>query len=348
MSGGVEMPWVKAWREWSESASKGFKAGGGQAFAADAAHGLGDAFQGFARAIEGMMKRGGGADFARRFVEMLLGAARQGGTVNDNDFLNAVLASAPRALLGVFPDAGAGQAWLQWSATSQAWAQEMLALPCIGPQREWQEMLKAVQAAAHQESHARAVVDEHYRLVTRSALLRLASALEDHSGAPIRTVRALYDLWIDQAEAAYFERVMGERYARDFAAWVDSGSTLRLAIRKLGARLSALFDVPGRDEVDALLARQQAMQRELETLRAEHARQRPVATPATLERTQDRQSVARPAAANAKKAAPARSKLTPANAMNNATSLSVNSKPPRPRKAARGEFDIGHILDANK
>lgn len=348
MSGGDELPWVKAWREWTESASRGFKAGSGQAFAPDAAHRLGDAFQSFARAIQAMLKQSGGEDFARRFVEMLLSAAGQGGAVNDNDFLNAVLASAPRALLGVFPDAGAGQAWLQWSATGQSWAQEILALPSIGPQREWQEMLKAVQAAALNERHARSLIDEHYRLVTRAALLRLASALEDHTGPPIRTVRALYDLWIDQAEAAYFERVMSERYARDFAAWVDSGSALRLAVRKLGGRLSALFDAPGREEIDALLERQQAMQRELDALRAAHAQPRAEASPAAPERPPGRQSVARATSANGKKAAPARSKPAPANTMNNAAATPARSKPPRPRKAARGEFDIGHILDANK
>ncbi len=82
-------------------------------------------------------------------------------------------------------------------------------------------------------------------------------------------MRALYDLWIDEAEAAYAERVMSDAFARDFAAWVNGGSDVRLAVRKLGGRLSALFDAPGREEIDALLERQQTMQRELDALRAE-------------------------------------------------------------------------------
>ncbi|MBK8961376.1 MAG: hypothetical protein IPM80_23845 [Proteobacteria bacterium] len=359
MSGDDEAPWLKSWRAWTETASKGFQPGMGQPFSADSIAGLADSFRHFARAIQGMMNKGGGEDFANRFIAMLQRAACAGDSANHDDFINALLASAPRALLGVFPDAGAGRAWLQWSATTQAWAHELLALPSIGPLREWQEMLKTVQAAALHEDRIRAAVDEHYRLVTRAALSRLALALEDHDGPPIRSVRALYDLWIDQAEAAYAERVMSHEFARDFAAWVNAGSALRLAIRKLGGRLTALIDAPGRDEIDVLLARQRDMQRELSALRAEreaaHANQPPVipvtnAAADTVMRAAAPQAVpaAKRGAPRAIGAAAPRPKRRASNGGKSPATKRADATPPRAKKAPRGEFDIGHILDANK
>jgi hypothetical protein len=347
VSGDDEAPWLKSWRAWTETASKGFQPGMGQPFSADSIAGLTDAFQHFARAIQGMMNKGGGEDFANRFIAMLQRAARSGDTADHEDFINALLASAPRALLGVFPDAGAGRAWLQWSATTRAWAHELLALPSVGPLREWQEMLKSVQAAALHEDRRRAAIDEHYRLVTRAALSRLALALEDNEGPPIRSVRALYDLWIDQAEAAYAERVMSHEFARDFAAWVNAGSALRLAIRKLGGRLTALIDAPGRDEIDALLARQRDMQRELSALRAERDAAQ-VNQPPVIAMTSAAADTAKRSAPRAVGAAAPRPKRRASNGGKSPATMRADATPPRAKKAPRGEFDIGHILDANK
>ena len=355
MSVDKEAPWAAAWREWTTLASKGFKPGpSAQPFEprAASASGFADAYLAFARGIQQMLKQGGGQDFATRFVQALQSAARSGaGAASNDDFLNAFLRAAPNALLGAFPDAQAGLAWRQWSATLMAWLSEVLALPAVGPQREWQEMLTAVQRAVLAETDARAVIDEHYRLATRTALHAFADYLKDDGGPPITTLRALYDGWIDHAEAAYAERVMSEDFARDFAAWVNAGSEVRLAVRGVGGRLSALFDAPGRDEIDALLERQQAMQRELASLRAEREAARSevrapapaVITVAEL-KASDTPVVKTPPRAVSKKAVPA--------AM---TSSHKTSGPPRrstPKvarsKPLRAEFDIGHILDAGK
>ena len=355
MSVDKEAPWAAAWREWTSLASKGFKPGpSAQPFAprAASASGFAEAYLAFARGIQQMLKQGGGQDFANRFVQSLQGAARSGaGPASNDDFLNAFLRAAPNALLGAFPDAHAGQAWRQWSATLMAWLSEVLALPAVGPQREWQEMMKAVQRAVLVETDARAVIDEHYRLAMRTALYAFADYLKDDGGPPITTLRVLYDRWIDHAEAAYAARVMSEDFARDFAAWVNAGSEVRLAVRGVGGRLSALFDAPGREEIDALLERQQAMQRELASLRAEReAAPSEVLGPAPALITvaelkaSDAPVVKMPPRAVGRKAAPAAT-----------TSSQKTSGPPRrgTPKVARskpllGEFDIGHILDAGK
>lgn len=355
MSADKEAPWVVAWREWTTLASKGFKPGANaQPFApgAASANGFAEAYLSFARGIQQMLKQGGGQDFANRFVQSLQNAARAGaGPAANDDFLNAFLRAAPSALSGAFPDAHAGLAWRQWSATLMSWLKEMLALPAVGPQREWQEMMKAVQRAALAETDARAVIDEHYRLATRSALHAFAAYLKDDSGAPITSLRALYDSWIDHAEAAYAQRVMSEDFARDFAAWVNAGSEVRFAVRDAGGRLSALFDAPGRDEIDALLERQHAMQRELASLRAEReaARREVRASAAAVTAVAMSDVSAAPVAkapprAVRKKPMPAAavSSPKPGRPPRQSTAKVARAKPPR------GEFDIGHILDAGK
>lgn len=357
MSADKEAPWAAAWREWMTLASKGFKPGpGAQPFAprTASASGFAEAYLAFARGIQQMMKQSGGEDFAGRFVQSLQSAARAGaGPAANDDFLNAFLRAAPRALLGALPDAHGGQAWQQWSTTLINWASELLALPSVGPQREWQEMLKAVQRAALAETAARAAIDEHYRLATRAALQAFADYLKDDGGAPISTLRALYDAWIDHAEAGYAARVMSEDFARDFAAWVNAGSEVRLAVRGLGSRLSAVFDAPGRDEIDALLERQQAMQRELAALRAEREAARSETRAAVS--ASSLVSVAAVLVADPPVAKPlpraVSNKAVPAAKVSGPKTVSRSrhstAKVGR-SKPARGEFDIGHILDAGK
>ncbi len=348
MNADKDAPWAAAWREWMTLVSKGFKPGASADHSdlrAASASGFAGAYLAFARTIQQMLKQGGGNDFAARFVQALQAAARQGiDPAANDDFLNAFVGAAPGALLGAFPDAHAGQAWRQWSTTLTSWSTELLALPAVGPQREWQEMLKAVQRTLLTESQARAVIDEHYRLAMRTALQGFAAYLKDDSGPPITTLRALYDAWIDHAEAGYAERVMSEAFACDFAAWVNAGSEVRLALRGLGGRMSALFDAPGRDEIDALLERQQAMQRELAALRAE-VHPAPSVVPTVAEVT------AAVSHATMTPAQPETKKLVrPVKAVSHKTTTPPRTRAPKVRKSkpSRGEFDIGHILNAGK
>ncbi len=359
MSADYGAPWLAAWRSWMDLAGKGFtSASGAKQFKPGASAGFAQAYLDFARVVQQILKYGGGGDFATRFVNAMHGAARTGaGQAANNDLLNAFLRAAPSALLVSFPHASAGQAWQQFSTTLQDWSAELLALPCVGPQREWLEMLKAVQHATLTEQVARARLDAHYRLVTRTALERFGRFLQDDNGPPITTVRALFDAWIDHAEAAYAERVMGDAFARDFGAWVDAGSDVRLALRALGGRVAAFFDTPGREEIDSLIKRQYDLQRELATLRAQR-----VCVPAEAATVVPPINTVEPAAtqlspqtidtaARTKPTRKARSAAPPVTKAANtklAKAPRVAAPKARKNKPARSEFDIAHILDAGK
>lgn len=359
MSADYGAPWLAAWRSWMDLAGKSFtSASGAKQFDPGPSAGFAQAYLDFARVVQQILKYGGGGDFATRFINAMRGAAHTGaGQAANNDLLNAFLRAAPSALLASFPHANAGQAWQQFSTTLQGWSAELLVLPSVGPQREWLEMLKAVQHATLTEQVARARLDEHYRLVTRSALERFGRFLQDDNAPPITTVRALFDAWIEHAEAAYAERVMGDTFARDFGAWVDAGSDVRLALRALGGRVSAFFDTPGREEIDALIKRQYDLQRELAMLRA----QRPCA-PADASTVVAPIKTVEPAAAQlspqtidttartkpTRKARPALPAVAKVANKKLANAPRVAAPKARKNKPARSEFDIAHILDAGK
>ena len=353
MSSDDGAPWLAAWRTWMGLAGKGFSSvPGAKPFEPGAGAGFARAYLDFARVVQQTLKQAGGGDFASRFVSALQGAGRVGtGAAAGNDLLNAFLRAAPSALLASFPNGNAGQAWQQFSTTLQGWSAELLALPSVGPQREWLEMSKAVQRATLNEQAARARVDEHYRLATRAALERFGRFLQDDSGAPITTVRALFDAWIEQAEAAYAERVMGDAYARDFGAWVDAGSAVRLALRTLGGRVSAVLDTPSREEIDVLIKRQYNLQRELTTLRAERSAG---SSSNSVTETLAAQSSSE-ARATTLRAKPARKTTPAAQPVAKIANKKKLAKAPRAatpkapkNKPARREFDIAHILDAGK
>lgn len=341
MSTANEAPWLAAWRIWMGLAGTAFKSPTGVDAAAPRAManaGFAQSYMDFARIVQQILKHGGGGNFAQRLIGALQGLmSKSGGSAAGTNALNAFLRAAPSAALASLPDANAGQAWQQWTNTVQNWSAEWLALPSLGPQREWQEMLKDLQRAAQAEQVARGRIDEHYRLATRTALARFGHFLHDDSGTPITTVRALYDAWIDHAEAAYAERVMGEEFSKEFGAWVNAGSGVRLVVRALGSRVGALFDLPGREEIDALIARQQTLQRELAALRAAPAAPftgTPMNSPPATSATRQAVNASRPRVKTATK------KI--AKAPRAATSAA------RKRTTLGDEFDIAHFLDEGK
>ena len=353
VGGGAEAPWLAAWREWMGLATRGFKsAPATDFFQQRGATGFAQTYLEFAQTIQKLLRTNAQADFATRFVKALQAAAPYSvGYASGDEFLNAFLRAAPTALLAAFPAANSASAWQQGSATLRAWIEQLLALPAVGPQREWQVLLNDLQRAGLAEQATRESVEAHYLHATRAALKRFAATLQDSGGAPITSVRALYDAWIDQAEAAYAERVMTATFSRDFAAWIDAGSDLRLALRALGARVSALLDAPQRDEIDVLLQRQQDMQRELAALRAE----RREVHSAPREAPESGSAPVSPAVVS--KAPPAPSPRKPSSGSAPAGKVAQTPAPKKARptagkvpkpKSTRGEFDIARILDGGK
>lgn len=345
-TGGAELPWVAAWRAWLE------QLGSREPSAADtraaAAGGFASAYLEFAKAIQRLLEAAGPGDFGARLIAALRGGA---GDAALNEFLRA----APAAMLQGLAGERASQPWAQWSATLTRWTEELLRLPLIGPAREWQSLVRAVQGAALAEGAARDRLAAHLHAVLRAAQSQLADRLEQDDGPPITTLRALYDLWIECAEQAYADRVMGDDYARDFAAWVDAGSDLRLAVNALLARAAGAVDAPSREEIDALLQRQRVLEAQLAALQAARANELRSAPPSpapTAEAAHASPAAPLPKAAPRprqprkaeRKPAPPKAQAKPRAPRPEAT----KSAAPRPARKPGAEFDIAEILGMGK
>ncbi|MBX9608076.1 MAG: hypothetical protein K2Y51_17780 [Gammaproteobacteria bacterium] len=343
-TGGAELPWVAAWRAWLE------QLGSREPSAADtraaAAGGFASAYLEFARAIQRLLDAAGPGDFSARLIAALRGGAADAA-------LNEFLRAAPAAMLHGLAGERASQPWAQWSATLTRWTEELLRLPLIGPAREWQSLVRAVQRAAVAEGAARDRLAAHLHAVLRAAQSHLADRLEQDDGPPITTLRALYDLWIECAEQAYAERVMGDDFARDFAAWVDAGSDLRLAVNALLARAAGAVDAPRREEIDALLQRQRILEAQLAALQAARVDERRSAPPSpapTAEVTHATPAAPQPAPRPRQPRKAERKPAPPKAQAKPRTPRPETTKPaaPRPARKPGAEFDIAEILGMGK
>ncbi|MGE0486964.1 MAG: poly(R)-hydroxyalkanoic acid synthase subunit PhaE [Gammaproteobacteria bacterium] len=176
--------------------------------------------------------------------------------------------AAPFAFAAAGGDDGTLRGVLAACDTVDAWSRELLALPALGPQREWQAAgRRLVEAQLAERAAVRHLLGHHVTAV-RAALRAFAGFLRDEDGPPLNTLRALYDAWIGIADETWRETMMSAAYGRDFGGWVNRASELRAAWAALDERFAGLSGRPTRAAFDALLARQQALEAEIEALRA--------------------------------------------------------------------------------
>ena len=273
--------WLDAWQAWQDAAGAQFPdwAMGAHGLDASGLNGLADHYAAFADSILKFTENTNSGDLSARLAEAIEGI-RDAHRIDDSDrMLRAFLAAVPTV---PFVDLSTGrntQFQQQFADTLLKWTSQWLELPTVGPHREWTEAFKRVQQAMLAQQGATQALARRYQQAVTLALGRFVVYLKDETGAPITSVKALYDAWIDIAECAYREVVMEKDFAADFAAWVNTGSDVRLNLRALFEPLAALADLPQRTEVNALLERQHELMREVESLRAELAQNAAKSTP---------------------------------------------------------------------
>jgi len=290
-------------------------------------HAIADGYADFARAIAALLAAQPNLA-PNRVVAAACARLASGNALASDAALNAFLRGAPQALGACMPHANLLLASRQLAETRRAWLDQVASVPALGPQREWQLRISRLLRVAHALERMSEGLHEHYRAAYRNALERFARSLQDDSGAPITSLRGLYDAWVVEAESAYAEHVMRPVFAQDFAQWVNAGSELKLALREFGGALAALSDAPSRVEIDVLLARQRELEARVATLVRERA-QTVVAEAAKVEK-------------------PART----TSAKRTRTPLAKSRAPVKPRNGARDhggrgsarEFDIAQLL----
>jgi len=185
-----------------------------------------------------------------------------------------------------------------------------LGMPAFGFNRESQERQQRIGIAfmAYQEAmsaYNRLMLDASKRAVEKFQSLL---AERETPGRQVDSLRAVYDLWIDAAEAGYAEVALGDEFQTAYGDLVNKQMTLRSLIQGEVERATGQFGMPTRTEVNSTARRMQEMRREMRVLeeRLEALEAGKVAAPTRLATSAASRFVP------AKAAKPAPAKPTPA------------------------------------
>ena len=335
--------WLNAWTEWLGPAGTGFPGWKVHPGGAEAG-GLGDlagAYSVFADAMKHFAQGKETGDLGSRLadaIERIKGAAALG----DGDrLLRAFLTVAPMSPFASLFSGAAATAGGRFSDSFLDGQSQWCNWPAIGPYREWIDAEKELQGALIVRWRAERALAERYRQAVEVALACFADFLRDASGEPITSLKALYEAWIEIAEAAYVDEVMTDAFAADFATWINATSAVQMKLRGWQYRIAGLTNFPNRAEVDTLFERQKKMTREIESLRTaiDELRQARSMIDTQELPTSEAQARTKPKAHKKRSASSAQR-----------ASKSAGSRPQvargskRETKPATGEFDIAEIL----
>ena len=244
----------------------------------------------------------------------------------------------------------------QFDVDPMDWIEEWLSLPLVGPMRQRQSELNQWLSALIRQMRATARLSQHGNGMISDALQRFAHWIEDDNGPPVTTLAALFDGWVEQAEAAYQKVAGSEAYCSDFADCVNAAVEAQAAFEILSSQASRhvvqTATAPSAREHGAQSQQQPlwqqvvALREEVATLKSELAQHQSRGDGAPNET--DRPATAG-RAEGAKGSKPARkTRRKPANATT-ATKARTTKKrkstksSPRRTKASVSEFDIGGL-----
>ena len=135
-----------------------------------------------------------------------------------------------------------------------------------GHQLAWQRLGELSTRAAQQQAQLGAIWSEVVGAALRELGARAGAAIA--RGEPPASPRALYDQWIECAEAAFASAAHGPAFLKAQAALANTSAELRTQQRELVESWARQLDLPTRAELDAVHRRLRALQAELRGLRA--------------------------------------------------------------------------------
>ncbi len=161
-----------------------------------------------------------------------------------------------------------GTSWTQARAKLHSVMEMFLSIPPTGPDREKQERLqRGAKLSLDNQRAIEAYTDAHALLVT-DGLDRLCSRIIERGeeGDDLRSLREIYDLWVDCGEDAYADFVMTEQYAELYGDLANTSMRLKLHVQDEMDDLLTQLGVPNRKEMDSALKKQHQMRREISAL----------------------------------------------------------------------------------
>lgn len=223
--------------------------------------------------------------------------------------------------------------------------------PAFGPGREQQERCQALIRAQLENQQAQSRYQALLGKVMEQAFTGFQNTLAEHEapGRQLGSLRAIYDLWIDAAEAAYAQIALSPEFGIAYGEMVNAQMRLRAANQNEVERVCRELGMPTRSEVTAAHRKVHALERSLRALRVELASKEamPPAAREPVKRPTKARASKKSTATASKKNAPAKlaSKVASAaptrkasagkkSAPPSAKKTSSKSRKPRPAQAA--------------
>ncbi len=150
-------------------------------------------------------------------------------------------------------------------------ADQFLSVPGVGYTREWQEQVQEWLRLGGEYQTAIYEYVNAFGKVGIDALEHLKQKIVDiaEEGKDLKSLREVYDLWVDCSEAAYAEFVLTEEYAELYGRLVNALMALKHRGRSMVDEALGGMNMPSRTDFDTVQSRQQELRRELKAVRAE-------------------------------------------------------------------------------
>jgi class III poly(R)-hydroxyalkanoic acid synthase PhaE subunit len=161
--------------------------------------------------------------------------------------------------------------WQKMGATMSGTAAGVPPLPAFGLTRERQEALQRLGAAAQRYQQALASFSELLGKVAGDAVERLARRIAGRpaDAAPLASLRAVHDLWVECGEEAYAAAAHGSAFAKAQAELTGALVALRGEQQKIVEDWARSLDLPTRSEVNTLIKRVNTLRRRLREVEEE-------------------------------------------------------------------------------
>jgi Poly(R)-hydroxyalkanoic acid synthase subunit (PHA_synth_III_E) len=191
--------------------------------------------------------------------------------------------------------------WSQFDVTRSAagaFSGASLGLP-LGLTREHEQAWRDLAAAQADYKRIETELLAMIHRVQLDALALLERRIRERAaGEPLKSVRELYDLWIEAGEQVFAESAHSPAYCRTQAAFANAGTELRLKQQAVLERVLKTFDLPTRAELNSVHRQLREVREKLETQsqtraqpsRAPKKQERSSKTSASLGKTQVRRS----------------------------------------------------------
>lgn len=188
---------------------------------------------------------------------------------------------------------------------------QLFSMPAFGATREYQEQQQALMRAMLDYADKFAQYRSLIAKANAGAVERLQDMLAEHAepGREVDSLRGLYNLWVDAAEAAYADMALSEPFREVYGELVNAQMRVRSLQQQQIAQLGRLMGMPTRDDVDSLGRRLQELRREIRSASLASLETEVESLRGELERLHERVRVAE-AAAEAPPARGARSAAT--------------------------------------